>query len=177
MVPAVAVVGLSGSGKTTLVEKLVAELVGRGWRVATLKHDAHRFEMDRPGKDTWRHARAGAAAVAISAPGRFAVLGKADGEVSPEAMVALLEVAVAPQIVIVEGYKGGPFPKVEVRRRGAPGTAGGGLMCAGDPLLLAVATDEPASLPREVAVPAFPLDDPAPLAGFLESRFLGGQTR
>lgn len=70
--PSVSVVGKSGSGKTTLLEGLIRELKRRGYRVGTVKHDAHSFEIDRPGKDTWRHARAGSDHVVISSPQRLA---------------------------------------------------------------------------------------------------------
>lgn len=158
-VPAVAVVAPSGTGKTTLIERLLPALRRRGYRVATLKHDAHGFDMDRPGKDTWRHAQAGAAAVAISAPGRFALITAVAGDLPPERAVALLAAAAAPDLVLVEGYKAGPFPKIEVFRAGVSDR----LLCSGDPLLLAVVSDTPLDVP----VPRFALDDAEALADFL----------
>ena len=74
-IPVISVVGAgSNSGKTTLLEKIIREAKARGWRVATIKHDVHNFEMDQPGKDTWRFAQAGADIVAISSPQKFAFL-------------------------------------------------------------------------------------------------------
>ena len=80
-IPVISIVGgKSNSGKTTLLEKLIREAKRRGWRVATLKHDGHGFEMDQPGKDTWRHAQAGADVVAISSPHKVAILESVAGD-------------------------------------------------------------------------------------------------
>jgi len=164
-VPVVAVVGWSGSGKTTLIEKLLAELARRGYRVATLKHDAHGFEMDHPGKDTWRHRQAGAAAVAITAPGRLALLATTAGEVDPGRAVALLaEAAGSLDLVLIEGYKGGPYPKIAVHRAALEEAP----CCLDDPLLLAVASD----VPLTVAAPCLPLADAAAVCDLLERRVL-----
>lgn len=161
--PVVAVVGWSGSGKTTLMEKLLGELTRRGYRVGTLKHDAHGFEMDRPGKDTWRHRQAGAAAVAINAPGGFALVAAA--ETPLERAVALLDAAAGPlDLVLIEGYKAAPYPKISVYRA----ARGGEPCCAGDPLVLAFATDTP----LDVAGEQVPLDDAARLADRIEARVL-----
>lgn len=161
--PVVAVVGWSGSGKTTLMEKLLGELTRRGYRVGTLKHDAHGFEMDRPGKDTWRHRRAGAAAVAINAPGGFGLIAAA--ETPLERAVALLDAAAGPlDLVLIEGYKAAPYPKISVYRA----ARGGEPCCAGDPLVLAFATDTP----LDVAGEQVPLDDAARLADRIEGRVL-----
>jgi len=78
MIPIVSIVGKSDSGKTTLLEKVVRELRSRGWRVATVKHDAHSFEIDHEGKDSWRHKQAGACMTIISSPSKIAVVTDTD---------------------------------------------------------------------------------------------------
>src|SRR5689334_20561515 len=84
MLPIVCFVGASNSGKTTFLEKLIAELTRRGYRVGTVKHDAHGFEMDREGKDTWRHRQAGAATIAISSPAQVATIRRVESEMGLE---------------------------------------------------------------------------------------------
>src|SRR5512139_3427672 len=74
MIPIVSIVGKSDSGKTTLIEKLIAELTNRGFRVATIKHNRHGFEIDHEGKDSWRHKRAGAVITVVASPDRIAVI-------------------------------------------------------------------------------------------------------
>ncbi len=111
----IALAGSSGSGKTTLAEKLIRRLSARGFRVAYLKHDAHRFEMDRPGKDTWRASRAGAATVSIASAESWAWLqrGAAPG------IGRLVRMALrAADWCVIEGYHGSRFPKVLVVRDG-----------------------------------------------------------
>src|SRR5512143_812522 len=97
MPPIVCIVGASDSGKTTFLEKLIPELVRRGHRVGTVKHDVHGFELDTPGKDTWRHARAGSRAVVISGPGKVAVLLTVEGEASLDQVAELI----ADQVVLI----------------------------------------------------------------------------
>ena len=81
-IPMISVVGKSDTGKTTLLEKLVAELKRRGYRVATVKHDTHGFDIDQPGKDSWRHAQAGSDVVVISGPDRLALIEKREREMT-----------------------------------------------------------------------------------------------
>jgi len=113
----VAVVGKSDSGKTTLIEKLVPELVRLGLRVGTVKHDAHSFEIDRPGKDSWRHGQSGAQAYVIASPERLAYIARLDGEV-PLADIARRYFA-GFDLVVAEGYKRTAPHRVEIFRRGA----------------------------------------------------------
>jgi molybdopterin-guanine dinucleotide biosynthesis protein B len=170
-IPMVAIVGSSGSGKTTLIERLLPWLAARGVRVAVLKHDAHRFQMDHPGKDTDRFFRAGARQVAIAGAQEIALrehpeppaLGGA-AEESPRALAARLFHHV--DLILTEGYRSGDLPKVEVFRRGV----GGPLPpCVGDPLLRLLLTDRPG--PHAVA--ALPLDDLAGFGDWLLREFLG----
>jgi molybdopterin-guanine dinucleotide biosynthesis protein B len=113
----VAIVGKSDSGKTTLIEKLVPELVKLGMRVGTVKHDAHSFEIDHPGKDSWRHGQAGAEAYVIASPQRLAFITRLEGE------LPLTEIAArfydGFDIVVAEGYKRTAPHRVELFRLGA----------------------------------------------------------
>ncbi len=148
--PAVSLVGRSGAGKTTLLEKLIPLFSARGYRVATVKHDAHDFEIDHPGKDSWRHARAGARAVVLASAEKLALIRKLDREPEPEELREL--VAEGADLVLVEGYRGAPWPKVEVYRPelGEP-------VAAGDARLLAVVGE---TRPPGVS-PEIPLFSPA----------------
>jgi molybdopterin-guanine dinucleotide biosynthesis protein MobB len=111
LTPALAVVGQSGAGKTTLIEGLVAEFARRGLRVATVKHTHHRIE-DRPDSDSARHRRAGAAVSLLAGPAGFGWWG---WEPEPERLLAWLSES-GVRLVVVEGYKHGPFPRLEVAR-------------------------------------------------------------
>jgi molybdopterin-guanine dinucleotide biosynthesis protein B len=113
----VAIVGKSDSGKTTLIEKLVPELVQLGLRVGTVKHDAHSFEIDHPGKDSWRHGRAGAEAYVIASPERLAFITRLDGELPLTAIVRRYYDGF--DIVVAEGYKRSAPHRVELFRVGA----------------------------------------------------------
>ncbi|HWI52622.1 MAG TPA: molybdopterin-guanine dinucleotide biosynthesis protein B [Symbiobacteriaceae bacterium] len=163
MTPILSIVGCGKCGKTTLVERLVAELTRRGFAIGTLKHDVHGFNMDHEGKDTWRHKQAGARAVCIIGPDQVAVIRSTpEREFSAFDAVKLLGPV---DLVITEGFKRAGFPKIEifssVRNEGE-------LLCAGDPLLLAVAGD----LPVETSLPRFDWNDISALADFVEGRFL-----
>ncbi|MBE3585507.1 MULTISPECIES: molybdopterin-guanine dinucleotide biosynthesis protein B [Desulfofundulus] len=109
--PGICIVGSSGTGKTTFLEKLIGELERRGFRVGTIKHHHGDFEMDKPGKDTWRHARAGARSVCISSPRKFALIRQVEEELSLQEIVPLLGPV---DIVLAEGYKKGDWPQIEV---------------------------------------------------------------
>lgn len=119
--PAVAVVGRKNSGKTTLVVALVAELKRRGLRVATLKHGHHAFEFDQPGRDSWRHVHEGGAEAVIMASGSKVgvVMHRDDGEPEPDPreLIHRFYGGRGYDVVVVEGYKAGPFPRIEVFRR------------------------------------------------------------
>ena len=113
-VPVISIVGgKSNSGKTTLIEKIVREAKRRGWRVATLKHDVNGFEMDPPGKDTWRNAQAGEDVVAISSPQKIAVLESVSRDQPRDEVLARIQ---GVDVIFTEGYKHGNKPKIEVFR-------------------------------------------------------------
>jgi molybdopterin-guanine dinucleotide biosynthesis protein B len=159
-IPVLSIVGKSDAGKTTLLEKLVRELKARGYRVATVKHDTHSFEIDQPGKDTWRHAQAGSDHVVIASPNRIAHIQRLERELTLAEIVAAITDA---DIVLTEGYKRGPAPKIEVSRA----EKGRELLCAPEELV-ALATDQP----FDMDVPQFDLDDAAGLVDLIELRFL-----
>lgn len=162
MIPVVSIVGRSNAGKTTLIEKIITELVRRGYRVATIKHDVHGFEIDHEGKDSWRHKRAGARSVVLSSPKRVALIEdvEKDHEIAEIRDRYLRDV----DIILSEGYKRNPHPKIEVHRAALKQE----LLCGGTDNLLAVATDEPLDL----KVPGFGLDDASGIVDLIERRFL-----
>ncbi|MHB1417195.1 MAG: molybdopterin-guanine dinucleotide biosynthesis protein B [Chloroflexota bacterium] len=161
MIPIVSFVGKSNVGKTTFLEKVVAELKRRGYRVATIKHHAHDFEIDRPGKDTWRLAQAGSDAVVISSPAKVALVGRTDHDLTPDEIeTALLHDM---DIVITEGYKRGDKPKIEVSRQ----ERGSELLCSAEELL-AIASDQYFPL----NVPQFGLDDAAGVVDLLVEKII-----
>jgi molybdopterin-guanine dinucleotide biosynthesis protein len=158
--PVISVVGKSNVGKTTLLEKLLPELKRRGYRVATIKHDAHHFELDTPGKDTWRHAQAGSDCVVISSAEKLAMIQKVEGELTLDDIVAQLP---AVDVVLTEGYKRQDKPKIEVSRR----EMGSQLLCTRDELIC-LATDQP----FDMDVPQFDLNDAVGIVDLVEKRFL-----
>ena len=158
--PIISIVGKSGAGKTTLLEKMIGELKRRGYRVATVKHDTHGFDIDQPGKDSWRHAQAGSDSVVISSPNRLALIKRLDEEMALDEIAALL---LDVDIILTEGYKRGDKPKIEVSRR----EKGSELLCTEEELV-AIVTDHPFDL----NVPQFDLDDTAGIIDLVEESFL-----
>jgi molybdopterin-guanine dinucleotide biosynthesis protein MobB len=116
--PAVCIIGKKNSGKTTLAVALLTELRRRGLRVASIKHGHHAFETDQPGKDSWRHFNEGQAEATIMAgEGKIALVMRMDGEPDPVRLIADFYTGRGYDLVLVEGYKTGPFPRIEVFRR------------------------------------------------------------
>lgn len=159
-IPIVSFVGNSGVGKTTFLEKLVRELKSRGYRVAAIKHDVHNFEIDKPGKDSWRLTQAGSDIVVLSSPHRLALLEEVQEERDLNALAAM--VADRVDIVVTEGYRGAAAQKIEVSRQ-AHSTE----LTAPLEHLIAIVTDHPFDLD----VPQYGLDDAAAVADMLEARF------
>jgi molybdopterin-guanine dinucleotide biosynthesis protein B len=152
--PVISFVGKSGSGKTTLLEKVVSRLKKDGIMVAVIKHDAHCFDMDKPGKDTWRMAQAGADVVAISSPEKVAVLARVAEEKSLDEVIAMIPEV---DIVLTEGYKTGDKPKIEVFRSEAHHER-----LRGSNNLLAMASDIEWD---DLGVPCYHIDDAEGVAG------------
>jgi molybdopterin-guanine dinucleotide biosynthesis protein MobB len=158
--PVVSIVGRKNSGKTTLTVAVAAELKRRGRRIATIKHGHHAFETDEPGKDSWRHFHEGGAeAVVMAGAGKIALVMRTDGEPDPVAIVRDFYAGRGYDLVLVEGYKHGPFPRVEIFRRAVHGEP---LHDLADPAapLVAVVTDDATLV---AACPVIRLDprDPA----------------
>lgn len=164
MPPIVSIVSKKNSGKTTLLEKLIPELSGRGYRVATIKHDVHGFDIDREGKDSWRHKQAGAQAVIISSPWKIAMIRDVPVEMEIDQIAEKYYQDM--DLVLTEGFKKGGMPQIEVFRQAAheaplhskenPGT------------LVAVASD----ISVDLGVPCFDINDTKAIADFIETRFL-----
>lgn len=166
---AVSFVAKSGTGKTTLLEKVIALLKGRGYRVGVIKHDAHRFEIDHPGKDSHRLTAAGADTMVITSSEKLALV-KTHGA-SPDLEELIRTYFGDVEIVLTEGFRKSRLPKIEVHRK----ERSAALLCRGgnhDPNLLAVASDEPLSLD----VPVFDLNDPDAIVDFLVDTFLAPAT-
>jgi len=156
----ISVVGFSGAGKTTLLEKLIHELASRGYRVGTIKHDVHGFEMDKPGKDSWRHKHAGAATTIISAPGQIGMVMDVDHDHHPDELKRFFSNV---DILLTEGYKQGDWPKVEVFRHEIRDNP----LCKNDDHLIALVSDRWVDL----GVPHFSLNDVKGLADYLIRHF------
>lgn len=163
----VSVVAKSGTGKTTLVVKLITELKQRGYRVGAIKHDAHKFSIDREGKDSWRFTQAGADTMMVTSKEKLALVKlNPEGE-EPPVRDSINRYFHDVDIVITEGFKQNDLPKIEVHRR-AHRTQ---LLCRDDkhdPTLIAVISDEQ----LELDVPVFDLDDAASVCDFIVQRFL-----
>ncbi|KRB96814.1 molybdopterin-guanine dinucleotide biosynthesis protein MobB [Hydrogenophaga sp. Root209] len=138
--------GFSGSGKTTLVEQLIPELKLRGQRVSVVKHAHHRFDIDHPGKDTWRHREAGAFEVLAASPKRMVLMRELETVVEHSVHDLLAQLRADVDWVLVEGFKQSDLPKVEVWRQ----AHGKPLRFPDDQHIVAIATDTPDTLPMSV---------------------------
>jgi len=155
----VSIVGKSGSGKTTLIEKLIRELTQRGKRIGTIKHIFHEFEIDKQGKDSWRHMDAGAEAVAVVSDNKIALFKNE----AVEDLNALKTYFKDMDIVLTEGFKKNTMPKIEVFRSSVHPAP----LCTGDANLIAMVTDDA----LDADVPIYRLDDINGLADFITLRF------
>lgn len=150
--------GYSGSGKTTMIEQIIPRLVLEGLRVSLIKHAHHDFDIDRPGKDSYRHREAGATEVLVSSGYRWVLMHELRG--TPEPTLAQQLTRFSPcDLVIVEGYKKEHYPKIEIHRR----ATGKPLLHPEDPSVVAVASD--ARL--DTALPQFGLEDYDAIAAFV----------
>jgi molybdopterin-guanine dinucleotide biosynthesis protein B len=159
-VPVIGIAGWKKSGKTTLAERLIAEFTRRGLRVASVKHAHHAFQIDDADTDSARHRRAGACQVAIVSSRRFALISELGA--APEPDLATVMARLEPcDLVIVEGYKSAPIPKIEARRRAARSHAP---LADGDRHVIAIAADHAVA---GTALPTFRLDDITAIAEFI----------
>jgi molybdopterin-guanine dinucleotide biosynthesis protein B len=163
-IPYFSFVGRSNTGKTTVIERLIPILVGKGLKVAVIKHHPHDFEIDIPGKDTYRYKQAGATMSILASPGKVAVVEDTETELTLEEIITRYIHDV--NLLIVEGFKREEIPKIEVfqRKEGADMP-----VCAEDKNLIAVITDESI----DTLLPVFSRDDVGGVAGFILSRFIG----
>jgi molybdopterin-guanine dinucleotide biosynthesis adapter protein len=150
--------GWSGSGKTTLLTAVIPDLTARGLTVSTIKHAHHEFDIDRPGKDSWRHREAGAHEVMVASARRWAIMHELRGAAEPtlDELVARMNPV---DLLLVEGWKHHPHPKIEVHRP----SLGKPLLYPSDPHILAIATDEAFAAP----LPLLLLGDPGAVASFI----------
>ena len=154
--------GWKNSGKTGLTVRVVEELTNRGWRVSTIKHAHHAFDIDKEGTDSFRHRQAGATEVAIVSGSRWALMHELRGEDEPDFDTIIARLSPC-DLVIVEGYKTQKHLKLETRRRD---TLDQTALAETDPTIVAVAADFPVD---DAKVPVFDLDDTGAIADFIES--------
>ncbi len=153
------VVGWKNTGKTGLMERLVAEITGRGFTVSTLKHAHHRVDLDQPGRDSYRHREAGATEVLLASANRWALMHELRGAPEPSFRELLGHLSPV-DLVLVEGYKRDSHPKVEAHRA----EAGKPLLARSDPTIRAVASDVPVT---GLSIPIFDLNDTLGVADFI----------
>jgi molybdopterin-guanine dinucleotide biosynthesis protein B len=155
------ITGWKNSGKTTLTERLVTEFTRRGWKISTVKHAHHDFDIDKEGTDSFRHRHAGASEVAIVSGRRWALMHELRREDEPTLETVLNRLAPC-DLVLVEGYKRENHRKIETRRADAKDTAP---LSRNDPSILAIAADSPLAGEK---LPVFHLDDIPAIADFIE---------
>ncbi len=162
MIPIISIVGKSDSGKTTLIEKLVPELTRRGYRIATVKHDVHGFEVDQEGKDSWRHKQAGAHTVVISSPNKVALIRDVEKDLTLDEIREKLIQDV--DLILSEGYKKDVQRKIEIFRKEKHKE----LLCTQEDNLVAIVSNQTFN----IGVPCFDLEDMKGLSDFIEKEFL-----
>jgi molybdopterin-guanine dinucleotide biosynthesis adapter protein len=156
--------GFSGVGKTTLIEQLLPILIGEGVRVSVIKHAHHDFDIDRPGKDSYRHREAGAFEVLITANKRWVLMHELRNEAEPTLEEQLQRLSSC-DLVIVEGFKRADIPKIEIWRE----ANGKPMLYPQDSNIVAVACDAVIDCK---GLPVLPLNDPASIAQFILKRFV-----
>ena len=154
------IAGWKNSGKTGLAVRLVEEFTRRGYRISTIKHAHHDFDIDKVGADSYRHRQAGAHEVALVSGTRFAIMHELRGEPEPPFEDILARLAPC-DLVLIEGYKREPVPKIEARRREAKSREP---LAPGDPHIVAIAADHEVA---DTALPVFDLDDTSAIADFV----------
>ncbi|SES71341.1 molybdopterin-guanine dinucleotide biosynthesis protein B [Anaerobranca gottschalkii] len=164
MIPVISVVaGCSNSGKTFLLCQIINSLKNRGYKVATIKHDVHGFEIDHPGKDTYKHRQAGADIVMISSPKQLAMIEQVEGEYSLDQLLTKIS---GVDIVFTEGYKKMDKPKIEVFRKGISKE----LVSPLDQLIAIVTDVYIENIKKEI--PQFSFNEIEKLVDFIEKQYL-----
>lgn len=158
--PIFGVIGWKNSGKTTLMTRLVEEFTKRGLTVSALKHAHHTFDIDHPGRDSYRFREAGARQVALVSPKRWAVMHELREEEKPDLDEVLMHIGPC-DLLLVEGYKGGPFPKIEARSTRSLTQEP---LSVDDPQIVAIATDHGTDAGE---IPVFEIDNIAAIADFI----------
>jgi molybdopterin-guanine dinucleotide biosynthesis adapter protein len=156
----ISIVGKSSTGKTTFLEKLIREISARGYKVATIKHSHHSISFDNPNKDSWRHARAGAAATMVSSTTEIQIIKPIPRELTIEELARYLGEDY--DLILTEGFSRGDAPKIEIHRKET------GPLLENAKHLFAVVTDEP----LEVEARQFGLDDVKGVADLLEEKYI-----
>jgi molybdopterin-guanine dinucleotide biosynthesis adapter protein len=171
---AIGFAGYSGSGKTSLIEQVIPALTARGLRVSVLKHAHHSFDIDQPGKDSFRHREAGASEVMLVSEKRWVIMHEARGRAEPtmEEMLARFEDC---DLVLVEGYKFGALPKIEVYRGQFSEEKKTAPMFRGDQQIVAIATDSAELLRTQTQLPLLDLNHPEDVAAFIVQYFGGSR--
>ncbi|KQP21957.1 molybdopterin-guanine dinucleotide biosynthesis protein B [Pseudorhodoferax sp. Leaf267] len=155
--------GYSGAGKTTLIEQLIPALKARGLRVSVVKHAHHGFDIDHPGKDSYRHREAGAFEVVVASSRRLALVREYEAEQEPSVAMLIAELRRDVDWVLVEGFKHDDIPRIELRRAGDPRPP----RYPEDARVLAVATDAPAELQPQPLGAVLDLNDVPALVRWL----------
>ncbi len=150
--------GYSGSGKTTMIEKLIPLLTARGLRVSLIKHAHHTFDVDTPGKDSYRHRHAGCTEVLVTSSRRWVLMHELRGAVEPDLNQQLMHLSPC-DLVLVEGFKHDPIPKIEIYRA----TVGEPLLHPHDANIVAIASDAPVN----TSLPRLDINQPAQIADFM----------
>lgn len=163
-IPYLSFVGRSNTGKTTVIERLIPALRKKGIKVAVIKHHPHDFNIDIPGKDTYRYKQAGASTSILASPGKVAVIEDTEKELTLEEIVTRYVRNI--DLLLIEGFKRENIPKIEVFRKKEDGNSP---VCTGDTNLIAIITDEPI----ETSLPVFSRNDVQKIAEFIISRFIG----
>ncbi|MCF8090835.1 MAG: molybdopterin-guanine dinucleotide biosynthesis protein B [Desulfotignum sp.] len=158
----ISIAGKSNAGKTTFLEKLIAELTHRGYRIGSVKHTHDGFELDNKGKDSWRHKKAGAQATLVVTDKKIALVKDDLGSDIEKMRFYLSDM----DLILAEGFKRQPLPKIEVFRAGGPHEYP---LCLDSPDLIAFVTDATFTPP----VPIFGLEDVVSVASFIQERYLG----
>ena len=155
------IAGYSGSGKTTLIERLIPLFTGAGLRVSLIKHAHHSFDIDHPGKDSYRHRHAGCSEVLVTSHLRWALMHELRGEREPT-LDEMIKLIVPCDLLLIEGYKREPLDKLEVYRS----TLGEPLLFPQDPRIIAIAGDQRV----DAELPQFNVDDVSAIAAFIRKR-------